>query len=108
MDPEWQERAENHLYPWYKEAVAMAQTLAYIIDQCDRVSKGFLMHAQDCDERYFFDILQEFKGRYAVDVSPPWAEPEFECRHPSACLVSVCRELYPDLYEDDVWNPYPY
>ena len=105
MDPEWQERAENHLWPWYKEAVAMALTLAYVIDQCDHVSKGFLMHAHDCNVRYFFEILQEFKDRYAIDVSTPWAQPEFERRHPSMCLVSVCRALHPDLYEDDVWNP---
>ena len=104
MDPEWEERAERHLWPWYREAVAMAQSMAYIIEHCDTVSKGFLMHAQICNVRYFFEILLEFKDRYALDVGSIARPPEWACQYPSRCLTSVCRTLHPDLYEDDMWN----
>ena len=105
MDPEWEERAERHLWPWYREAVAMAQSMAYIIEHCDTVSKGFLMHAQICNVRYFFEILLELKDRYALDVGSIARGPQFACVYPSRCLTSVCRTLYPELYEDDMWNP---
>ena len=61
MDPEWQARAESHLWPWYKEAVAMALTMAYVMDQCDTVSKGFLMHAQECNVRYSLRYCKSLK-----------------------------------------------
>ena len=104
MDPDWEERAESYLWRWYREAVAMAQVMAYIIEHCDTVSKGFLMHAQTCNVRYFFEILLEFKDRYALDVGSFARQPEFACEYPSRCLTSVCRTLHPELYEDDMWN----
>ena len=104
MDPEWEERAERHLWPWYREAVAMAQSIGYIIEHCDTVSKGFLTHAQICNVRYFFEILLEFQDRYALVVGIIDYEPQFACVHPSRCLTSVCRTLHPELYEDDMWN----
>ena len=105
MDPDWEERAETYLWRWHREAVATAQVMAYIIDQCDTVSKGFLMHAQICNVRYFFEILLEFQDRYALVVGSIDYEPQFACVYPSRCLTSVCRTLYPELYEDDMWNP---
>ena len=105
MDLDWGKRAERHLWPWYREAVAMAQSIGCIIEHCDTVSKGFLMHAQDCNVRYFFEILLEFKDRYALDVGSIARQPEWACQYPSRCLTSVCRTLHPDLYEDDMWNP---
>ena len=105
MDPDWEDRAESHLWPWYREAVAMAQIMAYIIEHCDTVSKGFLMHAHICNLRYFFEILLEFKDRYALDVGSIARGPQFACVYPSRCLTSVCRTLYPELYEDDMWHP---
>ena len=102
---DWEERAETFLWRWNREAIATAQVMAYIIDQCDTVSKGFLMHAQICNVRYFFEILLEFKDRYALDVGSIARGPQFACVYPSRCLTSVCRTLYPELYEDDMWNP---
>ena len=102
---DWEERDESSLRRWYREALVTAQVMAYRIDHCDTVSRGFLTHAQICNVRYFFDILLEFQDRYALSVGIIDYEPQFACVHPSRCLTSVCRTLYPELYEDDMWNP---
>ena len=102
---DWEERAESSLRRWHREALAMAQVMAYIIENCDTVSRGFLMHAQTCNVRYLFDILLEFQDRYALSVGVIDHEAQFACVHPSRCLTSVCRTLYPELYEDDMWHP---
>ena len=101
---DWEERAESSLRRWYREALATAQVMAYIIENCDTVSRGFLMHAQICNVRYFFDILLEFQDRYAFGVGVIDLPAQFDCVHPSWHLTNVCRTLHPELYEDDMWN----
>ena len=105
MDPAWEERAETFLWRWKGEAMATAQTMAYIIEHCDTVSKGYVMHAQISNVRYFFEILLEFADRYGIFVGSMYYEPQFACVYPSRCLVYVCRTLHPELYEDDMWHP---
>ena len=101
---EWEERAEGHLRPWLRETVTLAHTMEYIIENCDTVSKGFLMHAAFTNLMYFFVILHAFKERYVVDQGTLSRPQLFSCIHPSRCLVTLCREIYPELYEDDVWH----
>ena len=48
----WLEDAEDFLDPWLEQAVIMSQTIEYIDAQCDSVSKGYLMHAQNASLRF--------------------------------------------------------
>ena len=101
----WLEDAEDFLDPWLEQAVIMSQTIEYIDAQCDSVSKGYLMHAQNASLRFFFGILEEFKNRHATDVGDARRHGAFDCRAPSRCLVDVCRQTHPELYTGDEWVP---
>lgn len=105
MAVDWDNSCSTFLEFWIDTLYKRCQCLGYISQKCDLISRGFLYHSCVVNVDFFHEILVAFADRYADQLGRlvPWPG-IWTCNNASACLISVCRQLHPEIYEGAEWQ----